>query len=154
MALTVRPGRHAPLGAKYDGEGVNFAVFSENATGMDLCLFDEQGQETRLPLRDRSIHVWHGYVPGLHPGQRYGFRARGTYDPKNGLRFNPHKLLVDPYALALEGTVDYREPVFAYVGAPTKGLAGTDESPIESAADTRDSARGVPKGIVTDARFD
>ncbi len=150
----MRPGRHAPLGATYDGEGVNFAVFSENATGMDLCLFDEQGNETRLPLRDQSAHVWHGYVPGLQPGQRYGYRAHGLYDPRRGFRFNPHKLLVDPYALALEGAVDYREPVFAYVGAPAPGLAATNEPANEEAADTRDSAKGVPKGIVVDARFD
>ena len=68
MALTARPGRHAPLGATFDGEGVNFAVFSENATGMDVCLFDERGVETRVPLRDRSAHVWHGFIPGLRPG--------------------------------------------------------------------------------------
>jgi glycogen operon protein len=154
MALTVRPGRHAPLGATFDGEGVNFAVFSENATGMDLCLFDERGVETRLSFREKSAHVWHGYVPGLRPGQRYGFRAKGYYDPPNGLRFNEHKLLVDPYALALEGKVDYREPVFAYAGAPAKDLAGTDERPNENAADTRDSARGVPKSIVIDSHFD
>jgi isoamylase len=154
MALTARPGRHAPLGATFDGEGVNFAVFSENATGMDLCLFDERGVETRVPLRERSNYVWHGYVPGLRPGQRYGFRAHGLYAPDAGLRFNANKLLVDPYALSVEGTIDYREPVFGYVGAPKKGLAGTKEKPDERTADLRDSARGVPKAIVTDTRFD
>jgi len=154
MALTVRPGRHAPLGATYDGEGVNFAVFSEHAAGMDLCLFDAQGVETRLSLREKSAHVWHCYVPGVRPGQRYGFRAKGPYDPKIGLRFNEHKLLVDPYALAVEGRVDYQAAVFAYVGAPQKGLAGTAAALDESIADTRDSAPGVPKSIVTDSRFD
>ncbi len=154
MALTVRPGRHAPLGATFDGEGVNFAVFSENATGMDLCLFDAQGVETRLAFREKSAHVWHGYVPGLRLGQRYGFRAKGYYDPDDGLRFNEHKLLVDPYALAIEGRVDYREPVFGYVGAPQKGLAGTRSPTDERKADSRDSARGVPKAIVTDSSFE
>jgi len=144
----------ASLHAAGLGEGVNFAVFSENAAGMDVCLFDAQGVETRLALRERSAHVWHGYVPGLRPGQRYGFRARGPYDPKNGLRFNEHKLLVDPYALAIEGRVDYHHPVFAYVGAPPRGPAATVAVTDAPLADTRDSARGVPKGIVTDSRFD
>jgi isoamylase len=154
MALTARPGRHAPLGATFDGDGVNFAVFSENATGMDVCLFDEGGAETRVPLRERSAHVWHGYVSGLRPGQRYGFRAHGLYAPDTGLRFNANKLLVDPYAHAVEGKVDYAEPVFGYVGAPTRGLAGTREPPDDRTADLRDSARGVPKAIVSDLRFD
>ena len=154
MALTMRPGRHAPLGATFDSEGVNFAVFSEHASGMDLCLFDAEGNETRLPFREKSAHVWHGYVPDVKAGQRYGFRAKGIYDPPNGLRFNEHKLLVDPYALAVEGTVDYREPVFAFAGAPAKGFAGATEKPNENAADVRDSARGVPKSIVVDGRFD
>src|SRR4029079_16746325 len=127
MALTVRPGRHAPLGATYDGEGVNFAVFSQDATGMEVCLFDDRGVEMRVPLREKSAHVWHGYVPGLRPGQRYGFRATGPYDPAKGHRLNAHKLPVDPYALALEGKVDYREPVFAYVDSPVRGLGGTNE---------------------------
>lgn len=157
-ALFARPGRHAPLGATFDPEspheGVNFAVFSENATGMDVCLFDERGIETRIPLRERSNYVWHGYVPGVRPGQRYGFRAHGLYAPDTGMRFNANKLLVDPYALAVEGTVDYSQPVFGYVGSPREGLAGTSAPPDDRAADLRDSARGVPKSIVTDTRFD
>src|SRR5512140_3094623 len=147
MALIARPGRHAPLGATFDGEGVNFAVFSENATGMDVCLFDERGVETRVPLGERSAHVWHGYIPGLRAGQRYGFRAHGLYAPDTGLRFNAAKLLVDPYAHALEGKIDYREPVFGYAGSPKKGLAGTNAPPDDRTADLRDSARGVPKSI-------
>ena len=154
MALTARPGRHAPLGATFDGDGVNFAVFSENATGMDVCLFDERGAETRVPLRERSAHVWHGYVTGLRPGQRYGFRAHGLYAPDTGLRFNANKLLVDPYAHAVEGKVDYAAPVFGYVGGPKRGLAGTREPPDDRTADLRDSALGVPKAIVSDLRFD
>jgi glycogen operon protein len=154
MAVSIRPGRPTPLGATYDGEGVNFAVFSEHATGIDLCIFDEQGRETRIPLRERTAHVFHGYLPGAKPGLRYGFRAHGAYDPGSGLRFNPYKLLVDPYARAIDGKIDYREPVFSYVGAPKKGLAGAEPPAIESAADLRDSARGIPKAIVTDDRFD
>ena len=153
MERTVRPGRHTPLGATFDGQGVNFAVYSENATGMDLCLFDEHG-EKRIPLREQTIHVWHGYVLGLRPGQRYGFRARGAYEPTRGLHFNPHKLLVDPYARSIEGKIDYREPVFAYAGSPFPGFAGTKDRPNELAADLRDSARGVPKCVVVDDRFD
>ncbi len=154
MSLTLLPGRRAPLGATFDGEGVHFAVFSETATGVDLCLFDERGAETRLPLRDRTMNVWHGYVPGLLPGQRYGFRAHGAYDPKSGLRFNPNKLLVDPYARSIEGTVDYREPVFAYAGSPSWGFAGTNAPPDLLSADVRDSARGVPKSVVVHDTFD
>jgi glycogen operon protein len=154
MAFTVRPGRHAPLGATFDGDGVNFAVFSENATGMDVCLFDERGVETRVPLRERSVYVWHGYIPGLRPGQRYGFRAHGLYAPDTGLRFNAAKLLVDPYALAVEGEVDYREPLFGYSGSPKAGLAGTKETPDDRVADLRDSVRGVPKSVVIDPHFD
>ena len=132
---------------------MNFAVYSENATGMDLCLFDEQG-EKRIPLREQTMHVWHGYVHGIRPGQRYGFRARGAYDPARGLIFNPHKLLVDPYARSIDGKIDYREPVFAYAGSPSPGYAGTKEKPNEQAADLRDSARGVPKSVVVDGGFD
>jgi glycogen operon protein len=153
MEKTVRPGRHTPLGATFDGEGVNFAVYSENATAMELCLFDERG-ERRIPIRERTMHVWHCYVRGVGPGQRYGFRARGPYEPSRGLIFNPNKLLVDPYARAFDGKVDYREPVFAYSGSPVPGFAGTEDKPNELAADLRDSARGVPKSIVVDERFD
>ena len=139
----MRPGRHAPLGATYDGQGVNFAVYSEHAQGMELCLFDEhQGHvdEKRIPLREHTMHIWHGYVAGLKPGQRYGFRAKGAYEPSRGLLFNPNKLLVDPYARSIEGKIDYSAPVFAF------GENGV--------ADTRDDAHGIPKGIVCDERFD
>ena len=144
----------APLGATFDGQGVNFAVFSEHATGMDLCLFDDAGVETRIPFRERTAHVFHAYVPGVGPGQRYGFRAHGSYDPDRGLWFNSKKLLVDPYARALSGKVDYAEPVFGYVGAPKSGLAGTKDAADIHTADERDSARGVPKSVVVDDAFD
>ena len=154
MTTTLRPGRHAPLGATFDGEGVNFAVYSENASGMDLCLFDENGRETKIPLFEQTMHVWHGYVPGLRPGQRYGFRAHGDYDPKRGRRFNRHKLLVDPYARAIDGKVDYTQPVFSYAGSPFPGFGGTKDPPAEEAADLRDDAKGIPKSVVVDERFD
>src|SRR5262249_3639323 len=92
----LRPGRHAPLGATWDGRGVNFALFSQNASDVELCLFDDKGAETRIPLRECTAHVWHGYLEGIKPGQRYGWRVHGTYDPTFGQRFNRNKLLVDP----------------------------------------------------------
>jgi isoamylase len=152
--LKVKPGQHAPLGATFDGAGVNFAVFSENATGVDLCLFDERGFETRIPLPRRTVHVFHGYVEGVVPGQRYGFRVHGLYEPDAGFRFNPHKLLVDPYARAVVGKIDYREPVFGYVGSPHVGMAGTVLKADDREMDLRDSARGVPKSVIVDERFD
>src|SRR5512142_54184 len=92
------PGRPAPLGATWDGEGTNFALFSEGASAVRLCLFDDDGVETRLPLEECTFHVWHGYAPHVGPGQRYGFRVDGPFDPARGQRWNPAKLLVDPYA--------------------------------------------------------
>ncbi len=154
MTVRPRPGRFSPLGATLDREGVNFAVFSENASAMDLCLFDEQGRETRVPLRERTMNVWHGYVVGLRAGQRYGFRAHGDYDPRRGLRFNPRKLLVDPYARAIEGKPDYRHAIFGYFGSPANGLGSARERPDDLVPDLRDSAPGVPKGIVIDPSFD
>ncbi|MCL2778526.1 MAG: glycogen debranching protein GlgX [Polyangiaceae bacterium] len=154
MTFTLRPGLHAPLGATAFADGINFAVFSECATGMDLCLFDEHGRETRIPFRERTMNIWHGFAVGVKPGQRYGLRAYGLYNPALGQRFNPNKLLVDPYARAIEGTVDYREPVFGYMGAPVRGLGGTNDPPNFHVLDPRDSAHGVPKGIVVDDAFD
>lgn len=143
--LAARPGYHAPLGATWDGEGTNFAVFSEHARAVELCLFDAEGRETRVPLHERTLHVFHAYLPGVGPGQRYGFRAHGAWEPAEGRRFNAAKLLVDPYARALEGKVDYRYPVFAY----PRDLGASD-----LVRDDRDSARGVPKSVVVDDTFD
>src|SRR5687767_11295112 len=101
---SVWPGRPFPQGATWDGEGVNFALFSEHATGVELCLFDgdDPTRETaRLRLREVTAHVWHGYVPGLEPGQLYGYRVDGPYEPRRGLRFNAIKLVLDPYAKAV-----------------------------------------------------
>src|SRR5690349_21346277 len=136
----VLPGRRAPLGATWDGEGTNFALFTESGTKVELCLFDDDGAgERHVPLREVSARVWHGYLPSVGPGQRYGFRVDGPWEPDQGHRFNPAKLLIDPYARALEGRVDWNEPVFGYE------LGGDDR-----VRDDRDDAAGVPKGIVLD----
>ncbi len=138
--MLVSPGRPYPLGATLIAGGCNFAVYSERADKMELCLFDERGVETRVVLQEQTAFVWHALVPNIRAGQRYGYRAYGPWDPARGLRFNPNKLLVDPYALAIDGKVDYRAPVFAQVR--------------DGAMDTRDDAHGVPHSIVTDQTFD
>ncbi|HEY7873777.1 MAG TPA: glycogen debranching protein GlgX, partial [Actinomycetota bacterium] len=132
------------LGASWDGDGTNFALFSENATGVQLCLFDEDGIETRVPLTERRAFVWHGYVPGVGPGQRYGWRVEGPYDPENGGRFNPNKLLIDPYARAIESDVDWGPELFGY--------AMGDDAEDLSFSDADDAGR-VPKSIVVDGSF-
>jgi glycogen operon protein len=148
VEIKVLPGRRSPLGATYDGEGINFALFSENATAVELCLFDPEDhavETARVRLRDVTAHVWHGYVPGLKPGQPYGFRVEGEYQPESGLRFNPTKLLLDPYARAVAGKVDWQAEVFGYkLGDPGEDLS----------RDERDSAARMPRGIVVDDRFD
>jgi isoamylase len=110
----VWPGTAYPLGATYDGSGTNFALFSEVAEKVELCLFDDDGTETRLRLPERDAFVWHGYLPNVGPGQRYGFRIHGPYEPTQGHRCNPAKLLLDPYAKAVEGEVDWDEACFSY----------------------------------------
>jgi isoamylase len=141
------PGRWYPLGATYDGAGVNFSVFSELATKVELCLFDADGRERRLALPETRTFCWHGYVPGLQPGQRYGFRVHGPWDPSSGYRCNPHKLLLDPYARAIEGTVTWDDAVFAY-------CVEADGTRREDDASLLDSAPFVPRSIVVDDRFD
>ncbi len=146
MDIKVLPGRRSPLGATWDGQGVNFAVFSENATAVELCLFDIDDptvETARVRLRDVTAHVWHGYVPGIKPGQPYGFRVEGPYEPERGLRFNPHKLLLDPYGRAVAGKVQWSADVFGYP------MGGDD-----LARDERDSAAAMPRGIVVDDTFD
>ena len=144
----VWPGRPFPLGAIWDGDGTNFSIFSENAEGVDLCLFDEEGNETRVNITSRRAHNWHCYLPGVGPGQRYGYRVRGEYAPDRGHRFNPDKLLIDPYAKAIEGTVDweYDASILPYV--PN----GDDDADIE--VDDEDDSYAVPKSVVIDDRFD
>ncbi|HET7355454.1 MAG TPA: glycogen debranching protein GlgX [Nocardioidaceae bacterium] len=112
--MQIWPGRAYPLGATYDGAGVNFALFSEAAERVQLCLVDDDGQETRVDLAESDGYVHHAYLPGVQPGQRYGYRVHGPYDPANGVRCNPAKLLLDPYAKAVEGQVDGDESLFSY----------------------------------------
>jgi isoamylase len=108
------PGSPFPLGATYDGGGTNFAIFSETAYRIELCLFDDAGNETRISLPERDGLVWHGYLPRVGPGQRYAYRVHGPYDPTAGLRCNPSKLLLDPYAKAIDGCIEWNEALFAY----------------------------------------
>jgi pullulanase/glycogen debranching enzyme len=106
------PGGAYPLGARYDGAGTNFALFSEAAEQVELCMFDDDGVETRVALREVDAFVWHGYLPGVGPGQRYGYRVHGPYNPAAGHRCNPAKLLLDPYAKAIDGGVHWDQAVF------------------------------------------
>jgi len=125
--MQIWPGNPYPLGATYDGGGTNFALFSELAERVELCLFDDDGNETRIDLPEREALVWHGYLPRIVPGQRYGYRVYGPYDPANGLRCNPSKLLLDPYAKAIDGRNDWNEALFAYrFGEP--GSRNDDDS--------------------------
>jgi glycogen operon protein len=101
MSTLVYPGGPYPLGATYDGRGVNFTLYAENATAVDLCLFNKRNEERTIRIRERSHHIWHVYVPGLKPGQLYGFRVYGPFEPENGHRFNPTTVLIDPYAKAI-----------------------------------------------------
>jgi|SRR5690554_406703 isoamylase len=137
-----------PLGATWDGSGVNFAIYSRHATRVDLVFFDarDPAQEVAtLTLPERTAHVWHGYVPGVQPGQLYGYRVHGEYAPERGLRFNPAKLVIDPYAKAIAGRVNWDAPVFGYkLGGPNEDFDRDDE----------DSAWGMPKGVVTNTLFD
>ena len=143
--MDVWPGRPYPMGATYDGRGTNFAVFSEHATAVDVCLFDDSGAETRIPLSEITAFVWHGYLPGIAPGQRYGYRVDGPFDPSSGHRFNRNKLLIDPYAKSIEGDVSWGQEVFGYQWHdPNEDLAFSDS----------DSAPSVPKSVVIDPRFD
>jgi glycogen operon protein len=141
--MKIRPGAPYPLGATWDGAGVNFALFSENATGVELCLYDgPQGRDelARVALTEQTDLVWHTYILGLRPGQRYGYRVHGPYEPEKGHRFNPAKLLLDPYAKAFDGTVQWNEAIFGYtVGHPDGDLSRDD----------RDSAPFVPRSVVT-----
>jgi glycogen operon protein len=145
--MNVWLGQPYPLGATWDGRGVNFALFSEHATTVELCLFDgpDGNRETaRIRMPEQTNQVWHVYLPGIRPGQLYGYRVHGPYEPKAGHRFNPAKLLLDPYARALAGTVQWSDAVFGYtIGHPDADLS----------RDERNSASSVPKCVVIDPTF-
>ncbi len=142
----VWPGNPYPLGATWDGGGVNFALFSEHAEKVELCLFDPKGRREidRIPLPERTDLVWHGYLPQVRPGQLYGYRVHGPYQPEAGHRFNPHKLLLDPYARVIENQIKWSDAHFGYkVGHRREDLS----------FDRRDSAPGMPKCRVIDPAF-
>ncbi|MDQ1681012.1 MAG: isoamylase, partial [Frankiaceae bacterium] len=145
------PGRPHPLGATWDGEGTNFAIYAPSAEAVDVCLFDGgdrngdgpgHEQETRIALEETTTHVWHGYVPQIGPGQRYGYRVDGPFDPSRGLRWNPSKLLADPYAKAFCGAMVYNDALFGYP-------PGRDDT----VQDHRDSAPFVPRSVVVQDEF-
>jgi isoamylase len=145
--MRIWPGKPYPLGATWDGEGVNFALFSEHATAVELCLFDgpDSDQEShRIRIEERTDQVWHTYIPGLWPGQHYGYRVHGPYTPEEGHRFNHHKLLIDPYAKSIAGTVEWSDAMFGYrMGDPKTDLS----------FDTRNNASNIPKCVVIDQAF-
>jgi glycogen operon protein len=140
--MQIWPGTAYPLGATYDGSGVNFALFSEVADKVELCLFDEDGTETRVELPEVDGLVWHAFLPGVEPGQRYGYRVYGPYDPANGHRCNPNKLLLDPYAKAIDGQFEWDQSLFGY-------QFGDEDSRNDD-----DSAASMPKSVVINPFFD
>jgi isoamylase len=146
-SVRTRPGAPYPLGATWDGAGVNFAVWSEHATGMELCLFDgaDPARDVhRLPIQERTDRVWHVYLPEARPDLLYGYRAHGPYEPEAGHRFNPTKLLLDPYARAITGDVTWDDALFGYrIGDPDEDLS----------LDERDSAPFMPRSVVVDPAF-
>ena len=147
MTRELWPGRPFPLGPTWDGEGTNFSLFSENAERVELCLFDDEGNEERVELRERTAFNWHGYVPGVGPGQCYAYRVHGHWAPEEGRRFNASKLLLDPYAKSITGAIDYRhgDAVLPY------GPGGDDADLV---LDTEDDAHVMPKCVVIDENFD
>ena len=140
--MEIWPGTAYPLGATYDGSGTNFALFSEAAEAVELCLFDADGGEERLRLPEVDGFVWHGFLPGVEPGQRYGYRVHGPYDPAQGQRCNPNKLLLDPYAKATAGEIDWDQSLFSY-------NFGDEDS-----RNDEDSAAHMTHGVVINPFFD
>ncbi len=147
MSIKFLPGRPYPLGATWDGAGVNFSLYSEHAEWVELCLFDDPTapETTRLRLPERTTYVWHGYIPGLLPGQLYGYRAHGPFQPNDGLRFNANKLVLDPYAKVLAGQVNWQSAIFPYPACQGKDDLSFDEA---------DDAAGMQKCVVLNPYFD
>jgi len=148
MDITVYPGSPFPLGATWDGQGVNFAIYGENATAVELCLFntkEDKTESTRIKIEERTNHVWHSRIPGLMPGQLYGYRMYGDFDPQNGHRFNPNKFLLDPYSKAISETLDWHDSMFGYeIGHPDADLSYYSS----------DSAPFMPRSVVINPNFD
>ena len=147
MSRAVWPGDPFPLGQSWDGHGTNFSLFSENAERVELCLFDTDGGEERVAVEERTAFNWHCYLPGVGPGQRYGYRVHGRYDPARGLRFNPAKLLIDPYAKAIDGAV-------LWDAANTLPYVPSGSVDADLTVDGSDSAPAMPKSVVIDPTFD
>jgi isoamylase len=150
LAVTMYPGRPYPLGATWDGSGVNFALFSENATNVDLCLFDRENPHHRnacVHMAERSNLVWHAYLPDVRPGQLYGYRVYGPYEPLEGHRFNANKLLLDPYAKAITGPIQWDDAMYGYI-------VGSDDEDPDLTFDERDNAPYIPRSVVIDPAFD
>lgn len=145
--MRVRPGKAHPFGATWDGEGVNFAIFSAEATAVELCLFDSldaKKESFQIKLKERTNRVWHVYLPDLRPGQLYGYRVHGPYAPLQGHRFNPNKLLLDPYAKAIAGGARLSDEHFGYhIGDPAMDLSFSES----------DSAPVMPKSVVVEGAF-
>jgi len=146
VSRVVWPGSPFPLGPNWDGNGTNFSLFSENAESVELCLFDADGREERIAVRDCTAFNWHCYLPEVGPGQRYGYRVHGAYDPRTGRRFNAAKLLIDPYAKAIDGAVDWDAAnTLPYIPGP--------DADADLRVDETDSAPAIPKSIVIDPSF-
>ncbi len=148
MKTKVLTGSPYPLGATYNGEGVNFSIYAENAEGVELCLFnktDDPTESVKIRFKERTHQVWHAFIPGIQPGQLYGYRVHGPFDPAAGHRFNAHKLLIDPYAKAIAGTLEWDDSLFGYeVGHEQEDLSFSK----------LDSAPYIPKSVVVDESFD
>jgi isoamylase len=146
--VVVYPGSPYPLGATWDGKGVNFALYADNATGVELCLFNtpkDEAESAKIKITERSHQVWHCYLPDIKPGQLYGYRVHGPFEPQNGHRFNPKKLLIDPYAKAIAGTIHWSDAVFGYkMGDPEEDLSYSEV----------DNMPFIPKCVVVDSNFD
>src|ERR1700752_5273392 len=138
LIKAVWPGQPYPRGATWDGEGVNFSLFSTNAEKVELCIFDPTGRHEvqRIALRERTDEIWHSYLPEARPGLLYGYRVHGPYDPAKGHRFNPNKLLIEPYARLLSGPMLWSDTHFGY---------DADDPTLDLSFDPRDSASGTPK---------
>ena len=148
MNIKTYPGSPYPLGATWSEGGVNFALYADNATGVDLCLFNSpkgEPESVKIKIKERTHHIWHIFAPGLKPGQLYGYRVHGPYKPEEGHRYNPNKLLIDPYAKAIAGTIEWNDSLFGYeMGHPDEDLSMSK----------LDSAPFIPKCVVIDDRFD
>ena len=148
MNITVHVGKPYPLGATWDGKGVNFALYAENAEGVELCLFQsdrDKHESIKIRLNERSHQIWHAYIPDLKPGQLYGYRVLGPFDPANGKLFNPNKLLIDPYAKAISGTIQWHDALFGYEPGHPDGIFRFNPT---------DSAPFIPRSVVIDTKFD